>query len=96
MKQELHFCDDPNYDYPIGILEDVKIHFIHYQNKEEAAEKWKSRKKRMDWNNLYIIGCEKEGFETCKELGTITSFRDQFLKRRYMDDFDYVSFLNKK
>ena len=86
----------------------------------------------MDWNNLYIIGCEKDGctyktlqefenlpynnkviltrkkypefpsavvikgFETCKELGTITSFRDQFLKRRYMDDFDYVSFLNKK
>lgn len=132
MKQELHFCDDPNYDYPIGILEDVKIHFIHYQNKEEAAEKWKSRKKRMDWNNLYIIGCEKngctyktlqefenlpynnkviltrkkypefssavliKGFETCKELGTIISFRDQFLKRRYMDDFDYVSFLNKK
>lgn len=36
------------------------------------------------------------GFEYKTELGTITDFKDGFLMRRWMDKFDYVSFLNKK
>lgn len=35
-----------------------------------------------------------KGFEKENELGLILSFKDQFLKRRYLDDFDYVKFLN--
>lgn len=34
------------------------------------------------------------GFEDCEALGTVTNFKDQFAKRRYMDDFDYITFLN--
>lgn len=37
-----------------------------------------------------------KGFEGCQELGTITNFKNQFRKRRYLDDFDYISFLNDK
>ncbi len=118
-------------DYPVGMLGDVKVNFIHYKTFEEAAQKWEERKKRINWNNLFITatdrgGCTYEtirrfeqlpyknkvifthvrypefssayyikGFEEEKELGIITDFKNQFLKRRYMDDFDYVSFLNK-
>lgn len=35
-----------------------------------------------------------KGFETEDELGMILNFKPQFLKRRYLDDFDYVTFLN--
>lgn len=35
-----------------------------------------------------------KGFEDQPELGTLTNFKPQLLLRRYMDDFDYVSFLN--
>lgn len=35
-----------------------------------------------------------KGFEEKEELGFITLFKEQFLKRRYLDDFDYVNFLN--
>lgn len=116
--------------YPIGIVDNIKINFVHYKNFEEAKQKWRERKKRINWNNLFLIGVEKEnctyktiqsferlpyknkviltrmeypeitssyyirGFEEKSELGTITNFEDKFLKRRYMDDFDYVSFLN--
>lgn len=33
--------------YPIGRIKDVDIHFLHYENEEEAYEKWNKRKERM-------------------------------------------------
>lgn len=117
-------------EYPVGLLGDVKIRFIHYKTFEKAAQKWGERKKRINWDSLFIAGTEKDGctyetirrfeqlpyknkviftrviypefpsayyikgFEEEKELGVITFFKEQFLKRRYLDDFDYVKFLN--
>ena len=34
------------------------------------------------------------GFENQPEIGTLTNFKPQFRQRRYIDGFDYVSFLN--
>lgn len=117
-------------DYPVGFLGDVEIRFIHYSTFEEAVWKWEERKKRINWDNLFIAGAERDGctygtircfqqlpyknkvifthvrypefpsayyikgFEEEKEVGVITFFKEQFLKRRYLDDFDYVNFLN--
>lgn len=117
-------------DYPVGFLGDVEIRFIHYSTFEEAVWKWEERKKRINWDNLFIAGAERDGctygtircfqqlpyknkvifthvrypefpsayyikgFEEEKEVGVITFFKEQFLKRRYLDDFDYVKFLN--
>ncbi len=39
---------------------------------------------------FYIKGFEEKG-----EMGTTTNYKDQLLRRRYLDDFDYVAFLNK-
>ena len=36
------------------------------------------------------------GFEGLDGVGRATDFRDQFWIRRYIDQFDYVSFLNRK
>jgi len=33
--------------YPIGKLEDVEIHFLHYKTEEEARLKWRKRTNRM-------------------------------------------------
>lgn len=133
MEQKLYFLEeqDPT-GYPVAGLGDIRIYFVHYKSTEEAVRKWNIRKERIDWDNLFIMGCEKdgctyetlrefdslpyerkviftkadyaefssafyiEGFEECQELGTITNFKKQFLKRRYLDDFDYISFLNGK
>lgn len=35
------------------------------------------------------------GFEHEDCVGILTDFKEQFLIRRYMDDFDYISFLNQ-
>ena len=121
---------DTNKEYPIGVIEDIKINFIHYKTFEEAKTKWDERKQRINYDNLFIIGTDKDnctyetlkafenlpyenkiifthidyseisssycikGFEDKNELGVITNFKERFLMRRYLDDFDYVSFLN--
>lgn len=55
MDEPLTFDDNSNASYPIGILKDIKIHFLHYNSKEEAIQKWETRKRRMNYDNLFII-----------------------------------------
>lgn len=117
-------------EYPAGMLGDIKINFVHYETFEEGVLKWEERKKRINWDNLFLIGSERdgctyetiqrfdqlpfenkvifthvrypgipsayyiEGFEDKEELGMILNYKKQFLRRRYLDDFDYVAFLN--
>lgn len=35
------------FSYPLGLLGDVEIHFLHYHSSEEALDKWDRRTKRM-------------------------------------------------
>lgn len=132
LEQPVVPCVDDRFDYPCGMVGDVVIRFNHYKTFEEAAAKWEERKKRINWDNLFIIGingdeCTYEclqrfdalpyknkvifthkpylefasayylpGFENMDGIGRATDFKDQFLIRRYMDEFDYISFLNGK
>lgn len=56
--------------YPIGMLGDVKIDFIHYDSFEKGVYKWEERKGRINWNNIFIVGSEKKGctYETIREF----------------------------
>lgn len=40
--------------YPIGLLEDIELHFLHYKNEKEALEKWNRRLKRLDYNKMLV------------------------------------------
>ena len=45
--------------YPIGSLDDIEIHFNHYQSFKEAKDKWVERSKRINFDNMYIIFINK-------------------------------------
>ena len=47
--------------YPIGILDDIEIHFMHYSDASDAAEKWERRKKRINRNNLVYAFTDRDG-----------------------------------
>ncbi|MGN1051331.1 MAG: DUF1919 domain-containing protein [Acutalibacteraceae bacterium] len=49
-------------DYPIGILDDIKVYFMHFKNAEEAYKKWEERKKRINLNKIFVIMVEQNGF----------------------------------
>lgn len=65
LESELTFIDRSKYDievdrddYPIALLDDIEIHFLHYKNKDEALEKWKKRIKRINWDNMFFSFAE--------------------------------------
>ena len=52
MAQELKFGAVSKYKdraktYPLGLLDDIEIHFTHYKSEEEAHEKWERRTASM-------------------------------------------------
>ena len=53
--------DESDCNYPIGSLNNIKIHFMHYKTFEEAKEKWDSRKNRINYNNLFIMCTDRDG-----------------------------------
>lgn len=50
-------------EYPIGTLDDVEIHFMHYDTCKEAKEAWDRRKARINWNKIFVIGTDRDGFD---------------------------------
>ncbi len=67
MKMDLAFIETSKYadaynNHPIGLLGDVEIHFQHYENEEEALEKWNRRKQRMlevPRDNYFFTICDR-------------------------------------
>lgn len=132
MEQPITPFADDRFEYPCGMLGDIEIRFNHYKTFEEATAKWEERKRRINWDNLYIVAIDGDnctekslqrfdalpyrhkvifthcprpdissafylrGFEELPGLGVALDFKKQFLVRRYLDDFDYVSFLNER
>ena len=46
--------------YPIGILSDVEIHFLHYESELEAKNKWSRRVQKIDYDNLVVKFCDRD------------------------------------
>lgn len=118
--------------YPVAMLGDIKIHFLHYKSNEEAENTWYERTKRMNLDNIRCIMSEcdtctlddlKEfsklqyptvalvhknydyigntiyikGFEDSEEIGNTMVYKPNcYFGKKYYDDFDFVSFLNKE
>lgn len=49
--------------YPIGTLGDIQINFMHYSSPQEAIEKWEERKQRINFNKIFVIMVERDGFD---------------------------------
>lgn len=66
MDQELEYVrsqynSDIDITYPVLRCGDILLHFNHYNSVEEAIAKWEQRKKRINWNNLFIMFFDEFG-----------------------------------
>ncbi len=57
----LTFLPDTGKAYPVAMLKDITLHFMHYATQQEAEEAWNRRKQRIDWDNLFVLMTEKDG-----------------------------------
>ena len=47
--------------YPIGLIGDVEVAFLHYHSEQKAKEKWKRRCKRINWDKLIVKFNDQNG-----------------------------------
>lgn len=48
-------------NYPVAMLGDLTLHFVHYESYAEAVEAFKKRAKRINYDNLFVIFSERDG-----------------------------------
>ena len=58
-RQSLTFIQSEK-PYPVAKLADLKVHFMHYRNSQEAEQKWLVRSARMNLDNLFIMMTDKD------------------------------------
>ena len=58
-RQSLTFIESEK-PYPVAKLADLKVHFMHYRNSQEAQQKWLARSARMNLDNLFIMMTDKD------------------------------------
>lgn len=49
-------------EYPIGTIEDIEIHFVHYETCREAEEAWERRKQRIMYDRIVVLSTDRDGF----------------------------------
>ncbi len=74
-KNSKYYDENKNITYPIGLLGDIEIFFVHYHSKEEALEKWKRRIERINYHNIIFKFNDQNGC-TLKDV-------EDFLKLPY-------------
>ena len=86
---------------PVAKLDDITIHFNHYHSEREAEEKWISRCKRINWDNLFIICSDRPNGENLITDKDILSLKNINCKGkvvfavRDIRDVDYIVHLPK-
>ena len=53
--------EESGQDYPVGLIDGMKVFFVHYHSNEEAQQKWNERKKRINKDNLFVMMSEQNG-----------------------------------
>lgn len=85
---------------PTAYCGDILIHFNHYASDEEAREKWEERKKRVNYDNLFIIMADQPdgGVITHEDMLSLKDIpcrgKVVFSVKEY-DDIDYIVHLPK-
>ncbi|MFI3164494.1 MAG: DUF1919 domain-containing protein [Bacillota bacterium] len=53
---------ESNYEFPVMMLGDLKLHMVHYRTFEDAKEKWNERKRRINFDNICVIMTDRSGY----------------------------------
>lgn len=61
LDQPLVFISQIPLDYPVALLDDIFIFFVHYQTAEEAEYCWNKRKNRINWDNIFVALTDRFG-----------------------------------
>ena len=66
---------DTDKNFPVGLIGSdekmIRIYFMHYDNFQQAKEKWYERASRINWDNLFFIMTDRGDEKTMKEFDSL-------------------------
>jgi uncharacterized protein (DUF1919 family) len=64
LRQELLHdeCESIKMGYPVGILDDIKIYFLHYKTFQSAKVAWGRRVERVNLEKIFFIMTDRDGY----------------------------------
>lgn len=96
LEQELIFFDGEE-NCPMAHLGDITIVFAHYKDVDSALEKWNERKKRVNWDNIYVILNDRDGmtYEDLKALSNVPCKNMVVFTAKEYPEFPYTFCLHQ-
>lgn len=96
IEENLVFKETHKQGYPICKLDDLTIHFVHYKNFNECFEKWKKRKRRINFENILCVFTDQNGCtdELVKRFAKIPYKKIMFSSKRY-PEYDFVRYIQQ-
>lgn len=69
---DLSFIEADQCNYPVAKLDDIILYFDHFKSPQEAEEKWNHRKRRINFENIFVcmndLEMTEEQFQEFLEL----------------------------
>lgn len=87
LEGDLQFIESEPVDYPVAILRDIKLYFMHYKSDIEAAEAWYRRRDRINYNDLLVMFTDRDGctYEDLRDFDKLDYKKVVFTASRYND-----------
>lgn len=79
-KLEIKDISNSESSYPIGLLDDVKLVFVHYKTFGEANDAWKRRVKRINYKKILFLMSDTGKFVN-------TGFDNAFISNEILEKF---------
>lgn len=97
-QDDFEFVDGGYYRCPSAILHnEIFINFTHYNTGEEAILKWSERKKRINWDNLFVIlnDCDGVTEDDMRRLSGINCKGIVIFTSKQYKDIPYAFYIDK-
>lgn len=65
------FNQELNIEYPIGLIDDIELHFNHTTDFNLAVTLWNKRKQRVNYNNLLIVSYSEFDEEVIQQFNQL-------------------------
>ncbi len=84
--------------WPVAKLGDITLQLVHYRSVSEAQEAWNRRRKRIVWDNIFVIMNDRNGCteDNLKEFEKI-NFRKAFLtcNKAWVEKYKCAYYISK-
>lgn len=81
---------DSNIKYPVIGIDDIRLCCLHYKNCKDAIDAWEKRKKRINYNNIIVLGNSwnlHDNEKLISRLGKIKYKKIIFTYKEYNKDY---------